>query len=55
MATLNLRQFPDEVHDALRVAAEKRKTSIKELMITAARDWLVREGELEEKKPPRRK
>lgn len=46
MATLNLRQFPDDLHDALRIAAAKRKASIKELMILAARAWLQQQGEL---------
>jgi plasmid stability protein len=46
MATLNLRGFPDELHDAMRIAAAKRKTSIKELMIVAAREWLEQQGEL---------
>ena len=46
MATLNLRQFPDDLHDALRIAAAKRKASIKALMVMAAREWLEREGEL---------
>jgi len=46
MATLNLRGFPDELHDAMRIAAAKRKTSIKELMIIAAREWLEQQGEL---------
>lgn len=46
MATINLRDFPDDLHDALRIAAAKRKTSIKGLLKMAARDWLERQGEL---------
>lgn len=46
MATVNLRGVPDDLHDALRVAAAKRKTSIKALVETAAREWLERQGEL---------
>lgn len=43
MGTLNLRDFPDPLHDALRVEAAKRKTSIKALMVEAATEWLRRE------------
>jgi plasmid stability protein len=53
MGVLNLRGFPDDLQDALRIAAAKRKTSIKALMVTAAREWLEREGELS--KTPRKK
>ncbi len=53
MGDLNLRSFPDELQDALRIAAAKRKTSIKALMVAAAREWLEREGEL--LKTPRKK
>jgi len=50
MGDLNLRGFPDELQDALRIAAAKRKTSIKALMVIAARQWLEREGELPKKR-----
>ncbi len=53
MGWLNLRGFPDELHDALRIAAAKRKTSIKALVEIAAREWLEREGEIA--KPSMRK
>jgi len=46
VATMNLRGFPDDLHDALRVTAVKRKTSIKALVEVAAREWLERQGEL---------
>ncbi len=46
MGDLNLRSFPDELQHALRIAAAKRRTSIKALMVMAAREWLQREGEL---------
>jgi plasmid stability protein len=46
MSVLNLRGFPDDLHHSLRVAAAKRNTSIKALLITAAREWLERAGEL---------
>ena len=49
MGWLNLRAFDGELHDALRVAAAKRKTSIKALVETAAREWLQREGEITKK------
>lgn len=52
MATMNLRGFPDDLHDALRVTAAKRKTSIKALVEVAAREWLERQGEL--RKQPRK-
>ncbi len=44
MAALNLRDFPDPLHDALRVEAAKRRTSIKALMVAAAEEWLRREA-----------
>lgn len=44
MAALNLRDFPDPLHDALRIEAAKRKTSIKALVIRAAEEWLRREA-----------
>ena len=53
MGALNLRSFPDDLQDALRIAAAKRRTSIKALMIRAAREWLEREGELS--KSPKKK
>jgi len=33
MGWLNLRDFPDDLHDALRIAAAKRRTSIKALVV----------------------
>ncbi len=44
MATLNLRAFPDPLHDALRVEAAKRKSSIKDLVIQAVETWLKGEA-----------
>jgi plasmid stability protein len=46
MGWLNIRGFSDDLHDALRIAAAKRKTSIKALVEVAAREWLERQGEL---------
>lgn len=43
MGHLNLPKFPDDLHDALRIEAAKRKTSMKALLILAAREWLARE------------
>lgn len=40
MATVNLRDFPDDLHKRLRIEAAKRGTSIKALLIEAARLWL---------------
>ncbi len=51
MGDLNLRQFPDDLHDKLRVEAAKRRTSIKSLIIRAAREWLARAN----KRPKRKK
>lgn len=47
MSVLNLRGFPDGLHQSLRVAAAKRNTSIKALLSIAAREWLERAGELQ--------
>lgn len=44
MATLNVRSLPEDLHDALRVAAAVRKTSIKQIIIEAAQAWLQREA-----------
>ncbi len=33
MGTLNLRPIPDDLHDALRIEAARRRTSIKELVV----------------------
>lgn len=44
MGHLNLPKFPDDVHDALRIEAARRKSSIKGLLIVAAREWLAREA-----------
>ena len=44
MSTVNLRDFPEPLHDALRIEAAKRKTSIKALLIAAAAEWLKREA-----------
>lgn len=54
MATMNLRGFPDDLHDTLRVAAAKRKTSIKALVEVATREWLERHGELEKRSTKKR-
>lgn len=43
MATINLRDFPDDLHKRLKVAAAKRGTSVKWILIQAAKDWLKRE------------
>ncbi len=43
MATINLRGFPDDVHRSLKVEAAKRGTSVKALLIQAAREMLKRE------------
>ena len=40
MATINLRDFPDDLHRTLKVEAAKRGTSVKALLIQAAREWL---------------
>lgn len=48
MGWLNLRAFPDDLHDTLRITAAKRKISIKECVAVAVREWLEREGELPE-------
>jgi len=40
MATINLRDFPDDLHRSLKVEAAKRGTSVKALLIQAAREWL---------------
>lgn len=45
MATINLRGFPDDLHRTLKVEAAKRGTSVKALLIQAAREWLKRERE----------
>lgn len=42
MGALNLRTCPDPLHDALRVEAAKRKTSIKAVVIEAITEWLQR-------------
>lgn len=44
MGALNLRTCPDPLHDALRVEAAKRKTSIKAVVIEAITEWLQRAG-----------
>ena len=44
MATINLRDFPDALHRSLKVAAAKRGTSVKWILIQAAKEWLKREG-----------
>ena len=44
MGTVNLRDFPDALHEALRVEAAMRNTSIKALLEEAANEWLVRHG-----------
>jgi len=46
MGSLNLREFSTDVHHSLRVAAAKRKTSIKDLVERIVREWLEREKEL---------
>lgn len=44
MATVNLRDVPDDLHDALRIEAAGRRSSIKALLIQAAEEWLKREA-----------
>ncbi|MCI0407354.1 MAG: hypothetical protein L0191_02110 [Acidobacteria bacterium] len=44
MATVNLRHVPDDLHDALRIEAAGRRSSIKALLIQAAEEWLRREA-----------
>lgn len=53
MATLNLRPIPDHLHDALRIEAAGRKTSIKQLVIRAVEEWLWREAKYSERLRPR--
>ena len=49
MATLNLRDVPDHIHDALRSEAAGRKISIKGLMIQVVEEWLQREAKWAER------
>ncbi len=44
MGTLNLRPIPDDLHDALRIEAARRRTSIKTLVVQALREWVRREA-----------
>ena len=46
MGSLNLRGFSADVHHSLRVAAAKRKISIKDLVERIVREWLERAGEI---------
>ena len=40
MATINLRDFPDGLHKRLKAEAAKRGTSVKWILIQAAKAWL---------------
>ena len=44
MGTVNIRKFPDHLHEALRVEAAKRKSSIKAVVVEAVQEWLKREA-----------
>ncbi len=53
MATVNLRDVPDDLHDALRIEAAGRRSSIKALLIQAAEEWLRREAKYAQPLRPR--
>lgn len=44
MATLNLRPIPDDLHDALRIEAARRRTSVRALVVQALQEWVHREA-----------
>lgn len=49
MATLNLRPIPDPLHDALRIEAARRRTSIKRLVVEILEEWVRREAKWAER------
>ena len=54
MGVLNLRGFPDDLQDLLRIEAAKRKTPMKDLVAQAVREWLEREAKASKEKPKRK-
>jgi len=54
VGVLNLRGFPDDLQDLLRIEAAKRKTPMKDLVAQAVREWLEREAKASKEKPKRK-
>ena len=49
MATVNLRDVPDDLHDALRIEAAGRRTSIRALVVQVLQEWVRREAKWAER------
>jgi hypothetical protein len=50
MATINLRDFPDDLHQAAKIKAVVDKTTLREIIIRALREYVKKPGERSRKK-----
>jgi predicted HicB family RNase H-like nuclease len=50
MATINLRDFPDDLHQAAKIKAVVDKTTLREIIIRALREYVKKPGGRSRKK-----
>ena len=50
MATINLRDFPEDLHQAAKIKAVMDKTTLREIIIRALREYVKQSGERSRKK-----
>ena len=50
MATINLRDFPEDLHQAAKIKAVMDKTTLREIIIRALREYVKQPGERSRKK-----
>ena len=49
MATINLRDFPDDLHQAAKIKAAVDKTTLREIIIRALTNYVGKKGEKPER------
>ena len=54
MAVINLRNFPDDLHQAAKIKAVMDKTTLREIIIRAIAEYVKKDGEHRPKKGGRK-